>query len=67
MPLYEYRCSTCGSLFEMLRRVGQGTEGLVCPQCGRADVEKEYSTFASGPSGGASVAGGGCAPSGRFT
>ena len=66
MPLYEYRCATCGSRFEVLRRVGQGAEGLACPQCGREEVEKEFSTFAgsvaAGGSGGAS-----CSPSGRFT
>lgn len=67
MPLYEYRCSTCGSLFEVLRRLGQGPEGLCCPQCGRPDVEKEYSTFASATSGGGSAAGAGCSPSSRFT
>jgi putative FmdB family regulatory protein len=67
VPLYEYRCSTCGSLFEVLRRVGQDSEGLACPQCGRTDVEKEYSTFASAASGGPSAAGGACSPSGRFT
>ena len=66
MPLYEYRCSTCGSRFELLRRVGQGSEGVACPECGQSEVEKEFSTFAG------SVAGGGtstasCSPSGRFT
>jgi putative FmdB family regulatory protein len=66
VPLYEYRCSTCGSRFELLRRIGQGCEGVACPECGRTSVEKEYSTFAgsvaTGGKGGAS-----CSPSGRFT
>jgi putative FmdB family regulatory protein len=64
VPLYEYRCATCGSRFEVLRRVGQGSEGVSCPECGRTEVEKQHSTFAG------SVAGGGgssCSPSGRFT
>jgi len=68
VPLYEYRCSSCGSRFEVLRRMGQGSEGLVCPHCGHERVEKEFSTFAgatAGASGGSS--GGGCSPSGRFT
>ena len=63
MPLYEYRCTTCESRFEVLRRVGQGSEGLACPQCGKAEVEKEFSTFAGSVAGG----GGSCSPSGRFT
>lgn len=66
MPLYEYHCADCGSRFEVLQRVGQGPEGLECPDCGKTGVEKEYSTFASSVAGGASL-GGGCAPSGRFT
>ena len=68
MPLYEYNCSACGSRFEVLQRVGQGSEGLECPTCGKAEVEKEYSTFAGSVAGGTSVGGGGCAPAGgRFT
>jgi len=46
--------------------MGQGSEGLSCPQCGQAKVEKEFSTFA-GASAGSVSSGGGCAPSGRFT
>ncbi|HXY42165.1 MAG TPA: zinc ribbon domain-containing protein [Vicinamibacteria bacterium] len=66
MPLYEYRCAACGHRFEVLRRVGQDKAGLACPECGWAEVEKEYSTFA-GTVAGSSPSGGGCAPSGRFT
>jgi putative FmdB family regulatory protein len=64
VPLYEYRCATCGRRFEVLRRVGQGSEGLACPECGRENVEKEFSTFAGSV---ASAGGGSCSPSGRFT
>jgi len=64
--LYEYRCSSCGSRFELLRRMSQGNEGVVCPECGKDEVEKEYSTFAGATSGGA-AGGGSCASSGRFT
>jgi hypothetical protein len=50
----------------MLRRVGQGNEGVACPECGRTDVEKEFSTFAGSVAGGAG-SGASCSPSGRFT
>jgi uncharacterized membrane protein len=50
----------------VLQRVGQGPEGLECPNCGQTEIEKEYSTFAGSVAGG-SLGGGGCAPSGRFT
>jgi putative FmdB family regulatory protein len=66
VPLYEYRCTTCGSRFEVLRRVGQGNEGVACPECGRTEVEKEFSTFAGSVAGGAG-GGASCSPSGRFT
>lgn len=65
MPLYEYRCETCGGRLEVLQRVGEGPAGLSCPDCGSPRLSKEFSTFAStGSDGGL---GGGCAPSGRFT
>ena len=67
MPLYEYRCAACENRFEVLQRVGQGSEGLECPDCGETEVEKEYSTFASSVVGGSLVGGSACAPSGRFT
>lgn len=69
MPLYEYHCAGCGSRFEVLQRVGQGSEGLECPACGTTDVEKEFSTFAGSVAGGVSFGGGGggCAPRGGFT
>jgi len=66
VPLYEYRCAACGSRFELLRRVSQGSEGVACPECGQADVEKEFSTFAGSIAGGGS-GGASCSPSGRFT
>jgi putative FmdB family regulatory protein len=66
VPLYEYRCS-CGSRFELLRRVGQDAEGVACPRCGGSEVEKEYSTFAGSSSGRTTGSGAGCSPSGRFT
>ena len=46
MPLYEYRCRDCAALFEMLQGMGEGSDGLCCPQCGGAGVERQLSTFA---------------------
>lgn len=39
MPVYEYKCK-CGHVFQMMRRMGAGTEGLECPQCKGTDVVK---------------------------
>ena len=52
MLLYEYACRDCGHRFEVLQRMGDGAEGLVCPSCGHPEVSKQFSTFAAG--GGAS-------------
>lgn len=48
MPLYEYRCAECGHRFEVLQRMGEGNESLVCPSCESPEPERRLSTFASG-------------------
>ena len=69
MPLYEYQCRDCGHRFEILQRLGEGAEGLVCPSCGQKHLDKQFSTFASGGSSSTSTpaAGGGCGPGPGFT
>ncbi len=47
MPIYEYRCADCSHRFEILQRMGENGDGLVCPQCGARKVEKQLSTFAA--------------------
>ncbi|HLA78039.1 MAG TPA: zinc ribbon domain-containing protein [Vicinamibacteria bacterium] len=61
MPLYEYRCLTCGRRFEALRRMGEDSSGLSCPDCGGPELRKEVSTFSGGSGGCGSPSGG------RFT
>ncbi len=56
MPLYEYRCAECGHRFEILQRIGEGAEGLSCPHCDAAGVQKQFSTFASNSDGKADFA-----------
>ncbi len=56
MPIYEYRCSECGSVFSKLQRIGATGEGVRCPKCGSENVERLLSTFASGSSGTTSAA-----------
>jgi putative FmdB family regulatory protein len=53
MPLFEFRCRTCGHCFEML--VFATTRSpVVCPSCDASDLEKLYSVFGVG--GGAKAA-----------
>ena len=51
MPLYEYACRDCERTFEVLQRLGEGPDGLVCPRCGGGELVKQFSTFASSSSG----------------
>ncbi|RJQ56467.1 MAG: zinc ribbon domain-containing protein [Actinobacteria bacterium] len=32
MPIYEYKCPSCGHLFEVLRKVSDSPDGK-CPRC----------------------------------
>jgi putative FmdB family regulatory protein len=49
MPLFEYRCRTCGHQFEFLTR---GAQAPSCPSCAGEDLQKQLSAFAVGASGG---------------
>ncbi len=56
MPLYEYRCHSCGARFERLIRSTAATattvdahaprQALVCPRCDSTEVERLLSIFA---------------------
>lgn len=68
MPLYEYVCQRCRRRFEVLQRVGEGSEGLVCPDCGASELEKQFSTFAGTSStSGATASRASTCGSGAFT
>ncbi len=45
MPLYEYVCPECKSRFELLRRISQIDEEVLCPHCNRR-ADKVISSFA---------------------
>ena len=46
MALYEYRCSSCGSDFEVRRPMSEAGLGAPCPECGE-DANWLPSVFAS--------------------
>jgi putative FmdB family regulatory protein len=51
MPLYEFKCRACGRRFETL--VFSSSQAIpLCPTCDSHDVEKLYSSFGVGGSGG---------------
>lgn len=47
MPIFEYKCSECGSRFEKLIRRESDEAAVVCPSCGAPEPGKELSTFAA--------------------
>jgi putative FmdB family regulatory protein len=51
MPIYEYKCESCGSRFEKLIRRDSDRDSLVCPGCGGAALNQELSTFAAHANG----------------
>jgi putative FmdB family regulatory protein len=46
MPIYEYRCNNCNSLFSTLVRSWKETGFSSCPKCGSNDTVRTVSTFA---------------------
>lgn len=61
MPLYEYRCRSCDHRFELLQRMGEGSDGLTCVACGAPAPKRLLSTFAATSNGSSSTADAGCA------
>ncbi len=66
MPIFEYKCSKCSAVFELLVR---GSEKPECPKCKSKRVKKLVSSFGVGKASasrrknsgcGADCGGGGC-------
>jgi putative FmdB family regulatory protein len=51
MPIYEFKCDSCGNQFEKLVRRAGETDGLSCPSCGEQHLSQQYSTFAAHANG----------------
>ena len=45
MPIYEYKCGSCGKEFEV---IVQGENQVSCEECGSSKVSKKLSVFAVG-------------------
>jgi putative FmdB family regulatory protein len=39
MPIYEYRCESCDTVTEKMRKVKEKDDPLECPECG-GDTQK---------------------------
>ncbi|MCB0111232.1 MAG: zinc ribbon domain-containing protein [Caldilineaceae bacterium] len=66
MPLFEFKCTACGAVFEQLVRSTRNAQEVICPSCRSAETRKLLSGFAvaGGSSGSTSSAAANCAPGG---
>lgn len=51
MPIYEYRCKDCETVFETFVSSIADADKVLCKKCESRNVEKQISTFASRLSG----------------
>ena len=40
MPIYEYKCRTCGAVSEILTTIGSHSDPLHCKKCSSVDLQK---------------------------
>jgi putative FmdB family regulatory protein len=51
MPIYLYKCKRCGRTMEMLRKMSDKDNEVVCAACGAKEMEKLAAPFFSSMSG----------------
>lgn len=47
MPIFEYKCKSCGSKFEVFHKTLSNPDDVVCPKCNSKESQKVFSTFSS--------------------
>ncbi|MCP3927908.1 MAG: zinc ribbon domain-containing protein, partial [Bacteroidetes bacterium] len=47
MPIYEYFCDQCNVIFNFLSKRVDTITRPPCPKCGKPELEKQVSTFAT--------------------
>ncbi len=47
MPIYEFYCKKCNTIFSFLSRTVQADKRPDCPHCGKVKLEKQISLFAA--------------------
>jgi len=51
MPIYEYKCPSCGEKFEARRKITDSDSELKCTRCGKRQPRRIFSTFGTASSG----------------
>lgn len=59
MPLYEYKCRSCGHIFDVIHKISEDARDVACPKCGTKDPVKQMSAVSSFSGGGHGTASGG--------
>ncbi len=54
MPIYDYRCTSCNSTYDVFHKTREDVSAVVCPSCGSNDHKKLMSVTASPNMGGSS-------------
>jgi putative FmdB family regulatory protein len=49
MPVYEFKCSKCGDLFEVMGSYAEREKEHACPKCGSTEVKQAISLFSAAP------------------
>jgi putative FmdB family regulatory protein len=55
MPVYEYKCKSCNSKYEVFHFTKEIAEDIVCPKCKSSEYEKLFSTFSANVSPGGNI------------
>ncbi len=67
MPIYEFKCTSCGHQFEELVLGRVDVSEVRCPKCLNKDVERLLSVFSGCGVSASPTSGAGCASSSRFS
>jgi putative FmdB family regulatory protein len=49
MPVYEFKCSDCGQVFEVMGKYEEREKAHTCPGCGSEKVTQAISLFSAKP------------------
>ena len=49
MPIYEFKCSKCGDVFEVMGSYAEREKEHACPKCGSSEVKQAISLFSAAP------------------
>ncbi len=45
MPIYEFECQSCGTIFELFLKGKESKESVTCGSCGSSEVNRVMSSF----------------------